>query len=89
MKLNLPKNFGKMEEVPPAKTWIVVDSLGTEHKVVAQGFNPAGDGRVDFFVIKQPSGSIVQSTEMMQRTTCSFYYPAFIGVAEEPKPEQN
>lgn len=87
--LSLPKNFGQSTEVPELKTWKVVDSNGAAHEIQAQGFNPAGDGRVDFFVIKQPVGSIIQSTELLQRTVCSFYHPAFITALETPKPEQN
>jgi len=89
MKLNLPKNFGKMEEVPDMKSWRVTDSCGNKHEFQAQGFNPAGDGRVDFFVIKQPVGSIIQSTELLQKPVCSFYHPASIRVVEIPTPEQN
>jgi len=77
-----------MEEVPDMKTWLVTDSVGVRHEFQAQGFNPAGDGRIDFFIIKQPVGMLIQSTEMMQKPVCSFYYPASIRVSEMPVSEK-
>jgi len=85
MKLNVPKNFGKMEEVPPVKRWRVVDSVGNQHEFDAAGFNPDQTGMVHFFVFNMPGGTIIQSTEIMQRSVRHFYHPASIEVISAPE----
>jgi hypothetical protein len=90
--LLLPKNIGQKQEVPPVKRWRVCDSCGNMHEFAATGFNQnPGSERVDFFIVKDAPGTIIQSTEMMTKMVRNFFSPASIEIVENDTaaPAQN